>query len=160
MKTFAIVLLATFSVSAQQSKPQTHHGDVDRRGAHVMGFDQNKTTHQFVLYDDGGSIDVSVKDVSNTTDLTAIRAHLPHIAEMFSAGNFEAPMLVHDTNVPGTADMAKMKDRLKFRFIETPKGGRVDITTTDTEALAAVHKFLRFQISDHRTGDSTQIRKR
>ena len=69
-------------------------------------------------------------------------------------------MLVHDTNVPGTADMAKMKDRLTFRFVETPKGGKVDITTTDPDAVAAVHRFLRFQISDHRTGDSTTVRKR
>ena len=159
MKIFVLVLIATVSGSAQQPTPQTHHG-VDQRGAHVMGFDQSKTTHHFVLYEDGGAIEVSVKDAANTTDLTAIRGHLPHIAEMFSAGNFEAPMLVHDTNVPGTADMAKMKDRLTFRWVETPKGGRVDITTTDADALAAVHKFLRFQISDHRTGDSTTVRKR
>ena len=75
-------------------------------------------------------------------------------------GVFVAPMLVHDTNVPGTSEMAAMKDRLSYRFIETPNGGRVDIMTKDPDALAAVHKFLRFQISDHRTGDSTTVRKR
>ena len=160
MKIVVLVLIATVCATAQQPTPQTHHGSVDQRGAHVMGFDQSKTTHQFVLYEDGGAIDVSVKDASNTTDLKAIRSHLPHIAEMFTEGNFEAPMLVHDTDVPGTAEMAKMKDRLKFRFVETSKGGRVDIITTDQDALAAVHKFLRFQISDHRTGDSTAVRKR
>ena len=106
---FVLVLIATVSGAAQQSTPQTHHGSVDQRGAHVMGFDQSKTTHHFVLYEDGGVIEVSVKDAANTTDLNAIRGHLPHIAKMFGAGNFEAPMLVHDTNVPGTADMAKMK---------------------------------------------------
>ena len=125
-----------------------------------MGFDQARTTHHFLLYDDGGSIDVSVKDPSDTADRDAIRSHLPHIAAMFAAGNFDAPMLVHDTNVPGTSEMATMKDRLSYRFIETPNGGRVDIQTRDPDALAAVHKFLRFQISDHRTGDSTAIRKR
>jgi hypothetical protein len=29
----------------------------------------------------------------------------------------------------------------------------VTIATTDPKALAAVHEFLRFQISDHGTGD-------
>jgi hypothetical protein len=154
----AFVLIAT--MSALQSASQTHPGDVDRRGAQVMGFDQSKTTHHFLLYEDGGAIDVSVKDSSNTADLNAIRAHLPHIAAMFGAGNLDAPMLVHDTNVPGTSEMARMKDRLSYRFVVTPKGGRVNITTTDPEALAAVHKFLRFQISDHHTGDSPDIRKR
>jgi hypothetical protein len=125
-----------------------------------MGFDQSRTTHPVLLYEDGGSIDVSVNDPSDKANLDAIRAHLPHIATMFGAGNFDAPMLVHDTDVPGTSDMAKMKERLTYRFVQTPKGGRVDITTTDPDALAAVHKFLRFQISDHRTGDSTEVRKR
>jgi hypothetical protein len=155
----ALVLIATLS-SVFQSTPQTHPTDVDRRGAHVMGFDQSKTMHHFLLYEDGGSIDVSVKDSSDIPDLNAIRSHLPHIAAMFAAGNFDAPMLVHDTNVPGTSEMAKMKGRLSYRFMETPKGGRVNITTTDRDALAAVHRFLRFQISDHHTGDSPEIRKR
>jgi hypothetical protein len=155
----AVVLIATLS-SGAQSGSHAHPSDVDRRGAHVMGFDQSRTTHHFLLYEDGGAIDVSVKDASDRADLEAIRAHLPRIAEMFGAGNFDAPMLVHDTNVPGTSDMAKMKARLAYRFVQTPKGGRVNITTSDPDALAAVHAFMRFQISDHHTGDSPEIRKR
>jgi hypothetical protein len=33
----------------------------------------------------------------------------------------------------------------------------VRISTRDAEALAAVDAFLRFQIEDHRTGDSGQV---
>ena len=62
MTILAIVVFATLSGVASQSSPQTPSHDVDRRGAHVMGFDQSKTTHHFFLYEDGGSIDVSVKD--------------------------------------------------------------------------------------------------
>jgi hypothetical protein len=69
-------------------------------------------------------------------------------------------MLVHDTNVPGTSEMAKMKDRIRYQFVQTPSGGRVSITTTDPDALVAVHRFLRFQISDHHTGDSPEVRQR
>jgi hypothetical protein len=39
------------------------------------------------------------------------------------------------------------------------RGGRIRITTNNKEALAAVHEFLRFQIADHQTGDSTEIEK-
>ena len=160
MRMFTFVLLTTISGVSQQSAGQTASADVDRRGAHVMGFDQSKTVHHFLLYEDGGAIDVSVKDPSDTADLNAIRAHLPHIAAMFAVGNFEAPMLIHDTNVPGTAELANLRERLRYQFVETENGGRVDIVTSDREALAAVHTFLRFQISDHHTGDSTEIRKR
>jgi hypothetical protein len=31
------------------------------------------------------------------------------------------------------------------------------VTATDPQALDAVHRFLRFQIEDHRTGDSVEV---
>ena len=148
------VSLAAAALSAQD--PHLKH-----RGAAAMGFDQDKTTHHFLLFEDGGAIDVSVKDASDTTNRDAIRAHLPHIAEMFSAGNFEAPMFVHDTKtVPGVAALAAMKSSLKYTYLETPRGGRVDIVSTHAEAVKALHQFLRFQITDHKTGDPLTPRKR
>ena len=152
----AVTALTTLLASAQE-----HHASMDQRGATVMGFDQALTTHQFVLFTDGGAIDVSVKSASDTKNRDAIRSHLPHIAMMFGDGNFDSPMLVHNsTNVPGTRTMADRKATIRFQYVETPGGGRVNIVTTDPEALAAVHEFLRFQIADHRTGDSTTVRKR
>lgn len=148
------------AAAPRSSVPQSgdqRHADVNRRGAQVMGFEQEKTTHHFYLYPDGGAIDVAVNDAADGTNLEAIRAHLPHIAMLFGAGNFEAPMLVHDTNVPGTAQMAQWKDRITYSYVETPKGGRVDIRTADAGALAAIHAFLEFQIIDHQTGDSPEV---
>jgi hypothetical protein len=143
------------------SAVQTHHPSVDQRGAAVMGFDQGLTTHHFLLFPDGGAIDVSVRNPSDMKNLDAIRSHLPHIAIMFGDGNFEAPMLVHDSkNVPGTAVMTERKATIRYDYLETRTGGRVNIVTTDEESIAAVHAFLRFQIADHETGDSTTVRTR
>jgi len=38
-----------------------------------------------------------------------------------------------------------------------PAGGTVRIKTTNPDALKAVHDFLRFQIEDHHSGDTTEI---
>ena len=136
-------------------------GTTDHRGAMVMGFDQDKTTHHFLLYEDGGAIDISVKDTTDAKNRDAIRAHLPHIAAMFGTGDFNAPMTVHDSrNVPGTATMAELKDKIAYRYVETARGGRVEIVTRDKNALAAVHQFLTFQIRDHKTGDPVTVVKR
>lgn len=143
-------LLLTALVSLQQHQ----------MGADVMGFDQEKTTHHFRLYEDGGTIDVSVNDAADTKNRDAIRSHLPHIAMMFGMGNFEAPMLVHQRDVPGTKELAALKDKVRYTYVETPKGGRVDIVTTDKSALDAVYTFLRFQIADHKTQDDGKITKR
>jgi hypothetical protein len=88
------------------------------------------------------------------------RDHLPHIAMMFGAGDFSSPMLVHGTNVPGTRQLAALKGKITYSYVDTERGGRVNITTADPAALAALHAFLRFQIADHKTGDSGKIEKR
>jgi hypothetical protein len=149
------------SPALQSSAGQDPHTGMNQRGAMVMGFDQQKTTHHFYLYEDGGAIDVSVNDAADSVNRDAIRSHLPHIAMLFGEGDFEAPMLVHDSkNVPGTAEMARLKEKISYKYNETPAGGRVDITTTDAAALKAVHEFLKFQIADHKTGDTVDIKKR
>jgi hypothetical protein len=143
--------------AALQAVQDAHHAATDR-GAMVMGFDQEKTAHHFYLYPDGGAIDIAVKQPPDRQNVEAIRTHLPHIATMFGDGNFSAPMLVHDTaNVPGIQVLAARKERVRYTYAETPRGGRVEIVTTDPEALAALHMFLKYQIAEHQTGDSGRI---
>ena len=126
-----------------------------------MGFEQDRTVHHFLLFKDGGAIDVSVKHATDTKNREAIRSHLSHIAVMFGSGDFDAPLLVHDsTSVPGTKVMTARKSAIRYQYAETPNGGRVTITTTDQAALDAVHAFLRYQIAEHETGDPATVRPR
>ena len=154
---FVLALTASLAFGgpllARQAGGHAQH--LDARGKHVMGFDQQKTTHHFLLYEDGGAIEVTVKDRADTTNLDAIRQHLPHIAQLFSNGDFSSPMLVHDRkDVPGTKDLARLKAKLKYEYAQIATGGRVEIVTADKDALSALHAFLKFQIEDHKTGDS------
>jgi len=161
MNTIALTLLMYASLGqTPPPAPQNRQREVDERGAHAMGFDQERTTHHFLLYDDGGAIDILVKDAGDAANRDAIRAHLPHIAALFAQGRFDLPHFIHATDVPGTADMTRLKDRLTYSYTATELGGRLDIVTTDAAALAAVHRFLTFQIEDHGTGDSMVVRKR
>lgn len=152
-----LLLLATMTMVTGQD----HHRAMNERGAMVMGFDQEKTVHHFHLYQDGGAIDIAVKDASDAKNLAAVRAHLPHIASMFGAGNFGAPMMIHDSAaVPGTAILKEREELVRYEYRETPAGGRVDIRTADPAALAALHDFLRYQITDHRTNDPLKVMPR
>ncbi len=123
------------------------------RGDHAMGFSQDKTTHHFLLTGTGGFIQVEAKDSSDTVSKDLVREHLRHIAMMFSQGDFSIPMLVHDQTPPGAVEMKQLLSALTFTFEETKSGGRVSINATSPAALAAVQKFLRFQIVEHKTGD-------
>jgi len=112
----------------------------------VMGFSQEKTTHHFRILKDGGAIEVTAKDVTDAASRDQIRMHLGHIAKMFAAGDFKAPMLVHDKVPPGVPVLARLKGEVEYRFEEMERGGAVRISPKNAEALKALHEF--FEISD------------
>ena len=142
---------------------QHQHGDhlakVNKRGDVAMGFSHQKTTHRFRLLADDGAIEVTANNTGDAETRDQIRQHFGHITQMFSGGNFEAPMLTHGKTPPGVSVLQKLKTEITYRYEEIERGGRVRITTNNKEALAAAHEFLRFQIADHQTGDSTEIEK-
>ena len=135
-----------------------HDAQVDSRGDAVMGFDHDKTTHGFRLTPKGGVIEVAANDPKDRESREAIRAHLAHIAKMFAEGDFEAPMLIHGQEPPGVPEMQRDKAKIQWEYVETEKGGRVVATTEDAKAREAIHDFLRFQIAEHRTGDSPGVK--
>lgn len=151
------ILSATLLACAAFAQ-DTHHDAVDKRGDHVMGFSHEKTTHHFLLAKDGGSIEVTANEAADAASRDQIRMHLSHIAKMFASGDFNAPMLVHDRTPPGVPVLQRRKADVSYKFEVIDRGGAVRIKTANSEALKALHEFLRFQIDDHRTGDPKEIR--
>ena len=129
------------------------HSRMNERGAEGMGFSQATTTHHFLLKTDGGIIQVEANGAADATNRDNIRVHLTHVAHAFASGDFDIPMFVHDTVPPGVPEMKRLREKIRYSFEQTPSGGRVVIATADKEALTAIHKFLRFQIEEHGTGD-------
>jgi hypothetical protein len=156
---FWLIILAGVA-NAQQNPPPAEakrSEDVVKRGEHVMGFSHEATTHHFRLLKNGGEIAVTARDLNDKASIEQIRAHLGHIAKMFSSGDFKAPMLIHDTNAPGTATMTKLKEQIRYEYSETERGARIQLVTAGPETTDAVHAFLLFQIVDHQTGDAATI---
>jgi hypothetical protein len=143
--------------AAPMSGMDMQNEKMNERGDHVMGFDHTKTTHHFRLLPDGGSIEVAANSPQDTESRDQIRMHLGHIAKMFAAGDFKAPMLIHDQTPPGVPAMQKLRSEIQYKFEETEQGARIRISTTSPEALRAIHDFLRFQIKEHKTGDSLDV---
>ncbi len=132
---------------------QDHQHDLNRRGEAVMGFDQTVTTHHFRITADGGRIEVTANDAKDAASVEQIRMHLRHIATMFAAGDFTSPMLIHAKEPPGVKAMKQAGRHITYAFADIERGGSVNIAAESPEARDAVHEFLRFQITDHKTGD-------
>jgi hypothetical protein len=140
---------------SEHMKATQHQSDVEKHGDQAMGFPHDQTTHHFRLYTDGGAIEVTVNNSKDTENIEAIRGHMKHIAMLFSDGDFSIPMFVHDEVPPGVPVMKEKRAEIFYTFEELPTGARVHIKSASPVALKAIHEFLRFQIEDHHTGDST-----
>lgn len=165
---FTLLLFSGLHLTAQdmQSCPMhkehmkaasQHQADVEKHGDQAMGYPHDKTTHHFRLHSDGGAIEVTVNDSNDSENMHAIQSHLRHIVTMFAAGDFSMPIFVHDQVPPGVLVMKDKHAEIFYLFEELPTGGRVRIRTANADALKAIHDFLRFQIEDHHTGDTTDI---
>ena len=162
MKTILIsLLLFGLQAMAQDMKSSATHKDhdanVQKHGDMAMGFGHDKTTHHFRLYSDGGAIEVTANDSKDDASIKAIRSHLSHISKAFSDGDFSTPMFIHDQPPPGVDAMKKERNLISYSLEEIPTGGRVRIKTKSGDTLKAVHQFLRFQIEEHKTGDSAEV---
>jgi hypothetical protein len=163
---FVLLLSAALLLPAQEHGHAQHEkekkdrlAEVNRRGANVMGFDQDNSTHQFHLTTRGGYVEVRANDPNDADTIRRIQRHLSDIAKEFGRQDFARPEIIHDGEVPGTQVLKKkeMKDKVTYRFRKSPVGGRLEINTADSDAIRAVHEFLRFQIADHQTGDAPHV---
>jgi len=175
MNRFAMLLslsLLVLPVIAQDTKPDnsmkdcpmheqhaSHQAVVESHGDKAMGFPHDKTTHHFRMMPDGGAIEIVANDSRDLTNTEAIRSHLSHVAIMFATGDFSVPMFIHDGVPPGVTTMKLMKSAIHYVYEEMPSGGRVRMESGDPIAIASIHDFLRFQITEHETGDALEVQK-
>lgn len=164
------VLIPVFSVTfaransrpaqSEHKRPATDQRmpEVNKHSAEAMGFDQEKTTHHFRLLPDGGVVEVQANDRQDAPTVALIRLHLREQATSFAQGDFAAPRHTHDRVPPGVPTLRKLSKEITYQFKETDRGGELRINSTNPRAVSAVHRFLRFQIEDHRTGDPTEVR--
>ncbi len=167
IKTCLLALTITLSATAcfaQQTEHRhdeknhdKHQSEVNERGDKAMGFSHKKTTHRFRLLANGGAIEVRANRTDDKESLEQIRKHLREIAKAFPAGEFDAPFLTHGKVPPGVPEMKRLGKEIDYEFNEIEGGGRVRLSTNNADALQAIHDFMRFQIEDHQTGDSTKI---
>jgi hypothetical protein len=149
----ALVIVAR-PLAAQQHDPGHAHSDsayaaMQARGKHVMGVDQYGSRHVFEPLPTGGRIELQ-RQVDDTAGVAQIRRHLVEVATAFGRGDFSAPFLVHDQDVPGTHVMAAHRDAISYTVRPLARGGEIVISSGDASVVDAVHAFLAFQRQEHR----------
>lgn len=153
----ALAVLAATAHSATPSvDPTARQEDVARRGAAVMPFDLDATTHVFVKEAAGGTQRVTAKAMIGTTpaakaeQIKRVRSHLQTVAAQFVAGNYGAPAAVHGAQMPGLAALeAARPGEVAVRYADVPEGGELRYRSDEPELVTALHAWFDAQVSDH-----------
>lgn len=148
----AIAILSTSTLVAQtRPASDTAFKSMQERGRKAMGVDQYTSTHQFDALPTGGRIELQ-RDSADSAGVAQIRAHIREIGAAFESGDFSTPAFVHMQDVPGTKVMRLKRERIEYHVYDLPRGAELQITTTDPEALKAIHEFMAFQRGEHHAG--------
>jgi len=147
----AVAALVFALHAAPAAAQDTSFAGVQSRGRTAMGVDQYTSTHRFDALPDGGRIELQ-RDSADSAGVATIRAHIRAIAKAFESGDFSTPAFVHMRMVPGTDVMTAKRALISYEPRDLPRGAELRIRTTDPEAIAAIHRFMAFQRSDHHAG--------
>ncbi|RSM47568.1 aspartate carbamoyltransferase [Actinoplanes sp. ATCC 53533] len=145
------VALSSGCADASTPAPATssRQAEIAERGASVMPFNLERTTHQFTKTDTGGVQTVIADDPQDATQINLIGQHLTAEVDRFRRGDFTDPARIHGNEMPGLAALRAHGGRITIDYRTIPDGGRVTYTTSDAELRQALHHWFDAQVSDH-----------
>ena len=125
--------------------------EVGQRGAQVMPFDQNLTTHQFAKSATGGVETVTANDPNDRNQVTLVQDHLQHERDLFATGDFSDPMAIHGHQMPGIADLqhGATTGQMTVTYEALPAGARITYTAATPALVDTVHTWFDAQLMDH-----------
>ncbi len=123
--------------------------DVAQKGAEVMPFDLNATTHIFEKTDDGGIQQVIADDPAETEQIALIRTHLAEEAARFQQGDFHDPAMIHGDDMAGLHELMMGATQMEITYSDLPDGAQIVYATADAELINALHNWFDAQVADH-----------
>jgi hypothetical protein len=151
----AAAILAVIAVGcATGDTTAERQAQVAERGAAVMPFDLDATTHVFTETDAGGTQAVTADDPSDQRQIDLIRAHLDEERDKFARGEFDDPARIHGHDMPGVAELTAGHTRVTVTYAELPDGAQLTYESDDEQLIEAIHVWFDRQVMDH--GDDAE----
>jgi hypothetical protein len=124
--------------------------EVAARGAEVMPFDLQATSHVFTKTRSGGLQQVRVKNPKDAAQMRLVRMHLRDIATRFRNGDFSAPTAIHGAAMPGLAELKRAQPgAVSVQYRDLRDGAQIRYTTSDPALVRALHQWFDAQLADH-----------
>ena len=143
------VLGTLWATGAFASQEETRQEEIAEKGAQVMPFDLEKTTHVFEKTQTGGVQKVVADDPNDAEQVALIREHLEEEAAAFRRGDLSDPSEIHGEEMPGLEDLEAGAEKMDIRYSELPDGAKIEYQTSNPVLVAALHEWFDAQLSDH-----------
>jgi hypothetical protein len=123
--------------------------EVAERGADVMPFDLDATTHTFTKTADGGRQTVVADDPADAEQIALIRAHLAVERDSFARGVFDDPAAIHGHDMDGVAELRAGYAAVSVEYADRRAGAELVYRTDDPDLVDAIHAWFDRQLMDH-----------
>ena len=145
----AVLLLVLAACGDDGDGLADRQAEVAERGADVMPFDLDATTHTFTATDDGGIQTVTADDPADAGQIELVRAHLREERDKFARGDFEDPAAIHGHDMDGVAELAAGYRDVTVTYTDLPDGARLTYTASRPDLVDAIHAWFARQVADH-----------
>jgi len=145
----AVVAVAAAAAAAIVVDGPSRQEQVAERGARVMPFSLEATTHVFDGDARGGIQRVIAKDRADAREVRLIREHLSDEARAFRRGDFSDPASIHGTAMPGLDELRAGYRSIAVGYREVPGGAAISYRTTDARLASAIRAWFDAQLRDH-----------
>jgi hypothetical protein len=142
-------MLGLIGCNADGDALSSHRSEVAERGAQVMPFDLDATTHTFTDTDNGGVQVVTADDPDDAAQIELVRTHLRRERDKFARGDYEDPAAIHGHDMEGVTELAAGHREIAVTYTDLPAGGRLKYSTGRPDLVAAVHAWFARQVMDH-----------
>jgi hypothetical protein len=122
---------------------------VARRGAIVMPFDLDRTTHVFQPASYGGDQTIVADEPTDLDQIRLIREHLQAEAAAFARGDFGDPAQIHSDEMPGLRELEANYQAIEVTYEPTTDGARITYRSSDASVVDALYDWFAAQVSDH-----------
>jgi hypothetical protein len=152
IRTISLTLILVSLGVAQATSPS--ESELNARFSKILGTDAGKVVQHYYLVKNGGVIEFTAKDPNDSASVNAIRKYLDVQKDLFEKGKNDTDTDVHGKVPDGLLVMKKLRGEITFYTVNSEGGAVLRMFSVNNQARQAIHDFMKFQIAEHKTGDS------
>ena len=153
VSSIAFALLLTALAFAQTTPAPDSDQEISARLSRALGVPVDRITLHFYLVKAGGVTEITAKDPQDAAAVAAIQKYLQNQKELWEKGK-DPVVEVHSKPPESVATLRKMRNEITFYVAKTDTGGVLRMFSINDQARTAIQDFMRFEIAEHKTGDS------